>query len=145
MVLVSGCATVEDAVYLDQRITALEEKSSDYSHTRDEKDQALRNQSAELRALIQHLRREIQRLQGRLEETDFLLKDTVSSAELKEKQYELSLSRMETLAQSLEIRVTRLEEYLKIIAEYLLWRSSYRKTDRYGAIDGSATANNFLL
>jgi len=78
-----GCAMYDDVVTLENRISLLEHrdvKSKKYNKELksrlEEKEQTLRNQSAELHAMHDQLKAEMQRINGKIDETDYLLKQT---------------------------------------------------------------------
>ncbi len=111
-----GCAMYDDVVTLENRISLLEHrdaKSKKYNKELksrlEEKEQALRNQSAELHAMHDQLKAEMQLISGRIDETDYLLKQKLSDSD---KITENRLKRIEKAAGLNKNRITRLEQYL---------------------------------
>ncbi|MDM8537601.1 tol-pal system protein YbgF [Desulfobacterales bacterium HSG17] len=119
--LCSGCALQSDVRILEDRIISLEmhnmelqqlnyeaerEKKQiksqikDYSQTLEQKENALRSQSASLQALSDRLRNEIQALRGKLEETDYLINQKIKNNETLLK---VNNRRLETLEHQLNI------------------------------------------
>ncbi|MDM8552811.1 tol-pal system protein YbgF [Desulfobacterales bacterium HSG2] len=122
-----GCAMQQDMLALNERIIALEERNSeleqrgaasmreserirtrieDYSKTHEEKTRNLRSQSAEMQALFEGFREEVQGLRGKLEETDYLLRRKISTLEEAENNRENRLRQMEQQLNSLASRKT---------------------------------------
>ncbi|MCP4111898.1 MAG: tol-pal system protein YbgF [Desulfobacteraceae bacterium] len=119
-----------DVVDLDGRIFLLEQRNLDiqkryeavqreniqmksmfeaFDSGKDEKEKSLRSQSAGLYAMVDELREEIRSLRGRTEETDHLLKRTMTAFQESEKKKEYRLN-------SLENRLTKLEQYIDVNA-----------------------------
>ncbi|MEZ4526942.1 MAG: tol-pal system protein YbgF [Desulfobacterales bacterium] len=113
---INGCALQNDVRILEDRLIALERRNLElqqktaeadreksqiksqirgYSETLEEKEQALRIQSAELQAMSDRLRDEIQALKGKLEETDYLLNQRIKNLENSEKAAARQLERLE--------------------------------------------------
>jgi tol-pal system protein YbgF len=111
-----GCAMYDDVVMLENRISLLEHrnaKSKKYNKELksglEEKEQALRNQSAEMHAMHDQLKAEMQIINGRIDETVYLLKRRLSDLD---KMTENRLERIEEIAGLNKNRLTRLEQYL---------------------------------
>ena len=91
MIILSGCALQQDVVSLNKRLAQsehryaeaqkknkeLEAKLDEYSKVRKQDDRELRTKTASQYATIEKLREEIQIISGRLEETDYLLKQKI--------------------------------------------------------------------
>ncbi|MCJ7614984.1 MAG: tol-pal system protein YbgF [Desulfobacterales bacterium] len=111
-----GCALQGDVVTLENRMSWLEQrntKSEKYNEELksrlEEKEQALRNQSAELHAMHDQLKAEIQLINGRIDETDYLLKQKLSDSD------KITENRFEKIEETVGLnknRITRLEQYL---------------------------------
>ena len=107
LMLVVGCAMQQDMVAVNNRMIHLEKVVSDfqqrnsslekenarlksvlddYSRTREEKDQNLRDQSAGLRATLDDIRENIMNLNGKIEETDHRLSRKIVELEESNKQ-----------------------------------------------------------
>jgi len=100
MTFLFGCALQRDVVYLDDRLEQaeqrytnaeqknreLESKLNEYRKARAENDKDLRSQTAGQYAMLDSLREEIQTLSGKLEETEYSLRQQVKALdELSEK------------------------------------------------------------
>ncbi len=113
---ISGCALQNDVRILEDRLIALERRNLElqqktaeadrekfqiksqikgYSETLEEKEQALRTQSAELQAMSDRLRDEIQALRGKQEETDYLLNQRIKNIEDSQKATAHQMERLE--------------------------------------------------
>ncbi len=107
--MLCGCAMHSDIVALENRMSFLEQrnaKSDKYNKELksrlEEKEQALRNQSAELHAMHDQLKAEMQLLSGRIDETDYLLKQMIENR----------FERIEGTVSLNKNRITRIEQYL---------------------------------
>jgi len=115
MVLLSGCALQQDVISLDDRVAQserryaeaekknkeLESKLSEY----EKDDKNLRSKSASQSAVIESLREEIRILSGRLEETEYFLKQKIQG-------FEKSSEALDKITNSNRDRIARLEQYL---------------------------------
>ncbi|MDL2122145.1 MAG: tol-pal system protein YbgF [Deltaproteobacteria bacterium] len=111
-----GCALSGDIVTLENRMSLIEHrnaKSEKYNKELksrlEEREQALRNQSAELHAMYDQLKAEMRLISGSIDETDYLLKQKLSDSD---KITENRLKRIEKAAGLNENRITHLEQYL---------------------------------
>ena len=75
-------------------------------------NQNLRNKFAEQNALIESFRQEIQMLNGRLEETEYVLKQKMQTSEDSYEKKEIRLDRIDQTASSNKDRIARIEKYL---------------------------------
>ncbi|MBU4420046.1 MAG: tol-pal system protein YbgF [Proteobacteria bacterium] len=114
--ILCGCALHSDVVTLENRMSWLEQRNTnsekynkelksrleEYIKLLDEKEQILRKQSAELHAMHDQLKTEMQLLSGRIDETDYLLKQMIENR----------LERIEEAVGLNKNRITRLEQYL---------------------------------
>ena len=114
--MLCGCAMHDDVVMLENRIALLynrnvksEKYNKELKSRLEEKEQALRNQSAELHAMHDHLKAEMQIISGRIDETDYILKQKLSDSD---KITENRLERIEGIADLNKNRITRIEQYL---------------------------------
>lgn len=142
MAMVPGCATQEDAVILDSRIRQTNQDYDDlqkklytlqkqtdalnaaneklatelasFKKSRESEDQRLRQQAAELRSVTETLREDIQKLQGRIEESGHAMKKDVENAEATEQKLRLTIERLEKKIQAGQDRTARLEQYLNL-------------------------------
>jgi tol-pal system protein YbgF len=131
----SGCIVPEDVARLDnnmarlelqqkelkQRVDALAEEEAklaaqvgEYSLNRKAKDQNLRVQSADLYVTLDKLRDEMQRLTGRMEETEYVLRQKVGSMEHSDRSRRTRSDRLDEISQSNKDRIARLEQYLNL-------------------------------
>ena len=123
LTVLCGCSLHGDVVTLENRMSLIDHriaKSEEYNEELksrleeyikllEEKEQTLRNQSAELHAMHDQLKAEMQFLSGRIDETDYLLKRKTSDSD---KMAENRFKRIEEAAGLNKNRITRLEEYL---------------------------------
>jgi tol-pal system protein YbgF len=122
MMLLCGCALQRDVMTLDSRQALIEKrylesqkKNKDLeSHLKAQKqdNQNLRNKFAEQNALIESFRQEIQMLSGRLEETEYVLKQKLQTSEDSYEKKEIRLDRIDQTASSNKDRIARIEQYL---------------------------------
>ncbi len=111
-----GCALHSDIAMLENRMSFIEQrnaKSEKYNKELksglEEKEQALRNQSAELHAMHDQLKAEMQLIGGRIDETDYLLKRKLSDSN------KITENRFERIEESVGLNkncIIRLEQYL---------------------------------
>ena len=111
-----GCALHSDIATLENRMAFIEHrnaKSEKYNKELksrlEEKEQALRNQSAELHAMYDQIKAEIQLIGGSIDETDYLLKQKLSDSD---KITENRLKRIEEAVGLNKNRITHIEQYL---------------------------------
>ena len=101
---------------IDQRIATSEEynkrletRLEEYINLLEEKEQTLRNKSAKLHAMQDQLKAEMRPIIGRIDETDYLVKQKLSTLD---KMTENRFKRIEDSAGLNKNRITRLEQYL---------------------------------
>jgi tol-pal system protein YbgF len=126
MILLTGCALRGDVVTLDDRLAEaekrysdaelknkkLEEKLDEYSKNSMQYDKEIRSKTASQNADINQLQEEIQTLKGKLEETDYLLKQKIKAFEDLTERREKKLETVDKAANSNKDRIARLEQYL---------------------------------
>jgi tol-pal system protein YbgF len=122
MMVVCGCALQRDVITLDNRQALIEKrylesqqknKELESQLTTQKKDnQNLRNKFAEQNALIESFRQEIQILSGRIEETEYALKQKIQTSEDAYGEKEIRLDRIDRTASSNKDRIARIEQYL---------------------------------
>jgi tol-pal system protein YbgF len=121
----AGCALSGDVVVLEQRLESLEAQNYDLRQrlkenldeldkTRGQEEKSLRSKYAGINVDIENLRQDLQKVNGRLEEIDYLLSRKLAQFESdgsnrQERLEELSLS----VAKS-ERQISELEQYLNI-------------------------------
>jgi tol-pal system protein YbgF len=96
----------------DQKNKKLEATLEEYRNVREQYDKDLRSKTAGQNATIDELREEIRTLKGKLEETDYLLKQKINAfAELSQKR-EIKLESIDKTTSLNKDRIDRLEQYL---------------------------------
>ena len=125
-IILSGCALQRDVITLDDRLIEseqryteaeqrnkkLEGKLEEYRNAREQYDKELRIKTAGQNAAIDQLQEEIRILKGKLEETDYLLKQKIDAfAKLSEKR-ENKLTSIDKATSLNKNRIERLEQYL---------------------------------
>ena len=102
----------------------LESTLEEYRNAREQYDKELRSKTAGQNATIDQLQEEISILKGKLEETDYLLKQKINAfAELSEKS-EIKLTSIDKTANLNKDRIERLEQYLNFESEHLFKKGS---------------------
>jgi len=120
--LFSGCALRDDVVALNDRIHVLEDHNrelqqkndaveqenedvksrlEEYSRSGEERDKTLTSQSAGIQATFEKINEDTRVLNGKIEETDNLLKKTIRTFQESEKNQEMRLNRVEKIINSL--------------------------------------------
>ncbi|MDH3357051.1 MAG: tol-pal system protein YbgF [Desulfobacteraceae bacterium] len=125
-IILSGCALQRDVMTLDDRLAQSEQRYTEaelknkkleatleeYRNAREQYDKDLRSKTAGQNATIDQLQEEIRILKGKLEETDYLLKQKINAfAELSEKS-EIKLTSIDKTTSLNKDRIERLEQYL---------------------------------
>jgi tol-pal system protein YbgF len=115
MVGISGCALQQDVISLDDRLAQAERRYADAEQKNKElesklseygkDDKNLRSKTASQSAMIDSLREEIQILSGRLEETEYFLKQKIQG-------FEKSSEAFDKTTNSNKDRIERIERYL---------------------------------
>lgn len=121
LALIYGCAARSDIIILDERLAALEgqiEKQNaqirKYSKNSETKEKKLRNQSAGLRVQLDALREEIQIINGKLEEIEFLIDRHKKAGEDTDKLRKTQVDRLQESTKSLDKRLALIEQYLDL-------------------------------
>jgi tol-pal system protein YbgF len=122
MIILCGCASQRDVITLDNRQALIEKRylESQQKNTelasqlnaQKQENQNLRSKFAEQRAMIESLRQELQILNGRLEETEYVLKQKIKTSEDSYEKKELRLDRIDRTSSENKGRIARLEQYL---------------------------------
>jgi len=129
-ILISGCATTTDMSTLDSRLSGIERRYYDSEKLRDQfqfrmedfrksqidQDQQLRSQSAELYAMIERLKDDIQKLNGKIEVKEHAYQQKMASASTIETSIESRADSLEQELISAKDRLLRIEEYLNLTA-----------------------------
>ncbi len=135
--LLFSCASNQDILTLDdnliileQRISNLEKKSEKSAQsiqleslksrmenaikTGEEKEQNTRNRTAEIRAILNKLKDEIQIIHGKLAETEHFMKQKIKPFERTDQKREDQITKMEEILTSQGNRIRSIEQYLNI-------------------------------
>jgi tol-pal system protein YbgF len=120
LMAVSGCATRRDVTTIDSRLSEMEMRDAeerrrreDFARNREATEQALRQQSATIRAQIDEVREEMRVLNGRIEELEHSLRQHPPGAETGDKPRDDKLVRVEEANQQHAQRLARIEQHLK--------------------------------
>lgn len=135
-----GCAMQQDVVTLDDRLAAIKQGTADNAQRLDkfkklqkQNEQDLREQYAGQNVLIRDLRNEIQRLNGRLEETEYLLKHKIKSFQDSNNKQAHQFDTVEQIASSNQERIMRIEQYL----DFEITEPDLKSSKEPGATPGS--------
>jgi len=116
-----GCASQQDVIILDDRLVEVEYQLSKIKTvTKSQKSEGkkLRGQSAGLRANLTEIRTEIQALSGKIEETEFLLKQNLAASSKatgeSSKESEKRLDRLKEITAFNRERISQIEQYLNL-------------------------------
>jgi len=119
--VMGGCASQQDVIILDDRLVELEYQLSKIKTvTKSQKTEGnkLRGQSAGLRAELSEIRAEIQALSGKIEETEFLLKQNLTASSKADddlnKKSEKRLDKLKEITAFNKERIIRIEQYLNL-------------------------------
>ena len=122
MIILCGCALQRDVITLDNRQALMEkryvesqQKNKELAsqlNTQKQSNQNLRSKFAEQRAMIESLRQDIQILSGRLEETEYVIKQKIKTSEDSYEKKEIRLDRIDRTSSENKSRIARLEQYL---------------------------------
>ena len=122
MMILCGCALQRDVITLDNRQALMEkryvesqQKNKELAsqlNTQKQSNQNLRSKFAEQRAMIESLRQDIQILSGRLEETEYVIKQKIKTSEDSYEKKEIRLDRIDRTSSENKSRIARLEQYL---------------------------------
>jgi tol-pal system protein YbgF len=119
--MAAGCAARSDIIILDERLAALEGQIKKqntqirkYSQNSETKEKKLRNQSAGLRIQLDALREEIQIINGKLEEIEFLIGREKKTGEDADKVRKAQVERLQESTKAMDNRLARIEQYLDL-------------------------------
>ncbi len=126
IILLAGCALQRDVVTLDDRLAQAEKRYSESElknkkleaqldevrNTNAQYEKELRSRTAGQNADIDQLQDEIRTLKGKLEETDYLLKQKIGGFEELAERREQKLETLDKATNSNKDRIARLEQYL---------------------------------
>ena len=122
---ISGCALSRDVVVLEQRLESLEAQNydlrqrlkdsmSDLSKTRGSTEKNLRSKYAGVNVSIDNLRQELQQVNGRIEEIDYLLNRKLTQYDEDAKKRQERLEELSLSVAKSEKQISQLEQYLSI-------------------------------
>lgn len=121
LMAVSGCATRRDVTTIDSRLSEMElrdaeerRRREDFARNREATEQALRQQSATIRAQTDEIREEMRVLSGRIEELEHSLRQQRPGGETGDKPREDKLARLEETSVQNAQRLARIEQHLKL-------------------------------
>ncbi|MBC8432786.1 MAG: tol-pal system protein YbgF [Desulfobacterales bacterium] len=124
MIILPGCAGQQDILTLDNRLSVVEERSAateqrslQFDSRIDEyikNGEDLRERSAGQNVLIDQLRGEIRVLWGKLEETEYLLKQKIKAFEDSKGKQKKQLDRIEQMISANMDRIVHIELYLNL-------------------------------
>ncbi len=116
-----GCATQSDVNTIDNRLSEMELRDAELRRQRqalkfdiEGRNQALRKQSAGLRAILEEINEEIRILSGRLEEMEYSMKQQQRKTEEIEKQREKKLNRLAQRTDQHSEKILQMEQYLNL-------------------------------
>jgi tol-pal system protein YbgF len=126
MILLTGCALQQDVVSLDDRLAQsekrysdaelknkkLEEKLNDIRNASEQYDKEIRSKTAGQNADIDQLQEEIRTLKGKLEETNYLLKQKIKAFEDLNENRDKKLETIDKTTNLNKDRIARIEQYL---------------------------------
>ena len=124
--LLCSCAMQQDVITIDDRMTLLEDrlmqhdaelekKSTQFKSSMEDYDKIFENnrtQYADLYAMLDNFREEIQILSGKLEENDYLSKQKIAAFENSDSEKQKKLNRIEKILNLNQDRIIRIEQYL---------------------------------
>ena len=124
--VVSGCASQQDVATLDYRLTLFEQRYNEsekkskelesrldvFKKDRKQSDREIRSQSAGQHAMIDGIREEIAVLRGRIEETEYLIKQKLKTLENFDEKKGSQLAEVGRTASINKDRIDRNEQYL---------------------------------
>lgn len=130
IVVMFGCASNQDVVTLDDNMSILESRFARIEKRQKElesslgrvtksgatKEQDFRNKTAAMRVSFGSITEEIQAIRGKLEETEFLLKEQIKPFEKSEQESEAKILQLEKKIRVQANRIERLEDYLNLEA-----------------------------
>ena len=121
MAVLTGCATRRDVTTIDSRLSEFElrdaeerRRREEFTKMREANEQALRQQSATLRAQIDELREEVRTLTGRLEESEHAQRQARAAGETGERPRDDRMTRIEEAGNTNAQRLARIEQHLKL-------------------------------
>lgn len=127
-IILSGCALQRDVMTLDDRLAQAEQRYTqaekrnknleaeleEYRNARERYDKELRSITAGQNATIDQLQEEISILKGKLEETDYLLKQKIKAFAESSQKREIKLEGIDKTTSLNKDRIERLEQYLNL-------------------------------
>ncbi|MBW2567830.1 MAG: tol-pal system protein YbgF [Deltaproteobacteria bacterium] len=126
LIMLCGCTLQQDVISLYDRVGVLEQGreefedmrikslTKEYDKIQEEKERRIRNQYAQLRVMLNKFSEDIRTLNGKLEETDYLLKRKVENIEASDKKTKNNLDKIENIASLNKDRIIYIEKYLNL-------------------------------
>jgi len=125
---VFGCATQGEVYTIDDRLAALERRQNqtqnemgilkssvgEFSQDRANDEQSIRGQIASLRLSVEDVRRQLQELNGRFEENNYVLGQKVTAIEESDRNRQTVAQRTESEISDLNRRISRIQQYLNL-------------------------------
>ena len=123
--LVSGCALQQDIVILESRIAYLERKNQELQkelqkdmnamgRSREDSEKNLRSKYAGVTADVEALQQDLQLVNGRIEEIEYLINRKLATYETTGRGNKERLDAMAVTSAKLEQRIAQMEQYLSI-------------------------------
>lgn len=130
LLFLTGCATQGEVFTIDDRVAALERRQGQvqgeveslkssvgaFSEDQQNDEQSLRGQVANLRLAIDELRRDMQELNGRIEEKNYVWGQKMSALEETDRNRQTEAKRVDTAIADLTDQVARIQQYLNFEA-----------------------------
>jgi tol-pal system protein YbgF len=107
-----------------KELTRIKSSTEDSNKTHKEKEQNLRNQSAKFHVILEGLREEIQLINGKLEETDYVLRQKVKVFEDVDKEKNSQLNQLGNMLNKLENSIDSNKDIIARLEQYLKFESS---------------------
>ena len=128
LLLLPGCATQQDVIYLEERLESLEMKNNKIQQelsrdlnqmgaNRKSSEQQLRSKYAGVNADVESLRQELRLIRGRFEEMEYLVNRKVTGYDETGKKQKERLDELGLDLAKVDQRVSQVEQYLSIEAK----------------------------
>ena len=123
--LVLGCANQQDVIILERRLQAIESQNNELQQqvknglsaigeNRASSNKELRSQYAKMNATIESMQRDLQLLNGRIEEIEYLAKRKKSDNQATGKKSQENIEEVSASLNKMDQRITGLEQFLNI-------------------------------
>ncbi len=118
-----------------KELTRIKSSAEGFNKAHKEKEQNLRNQSAKLHVILESLREEIQLINGKLEETDYVLKQKVEVFEDVDKEKNSRLNQLGNMLNKLGKRLDKFENSIDSNKDIIARLEQYLKFESSEKID----------